>query len=155
MLWPIGFQSLSYQSISESRFAVTVQGSAREVVSPKKRHDQSKSEAPVEVQEKEMGTSNHSSAEAKSLGAMELHAPLPLYPRLSRLRGEEGKVVLSVAINYRGIPVEVKVIHSSGSFLLDQAAVNGLKEWRFEYIDDREDILLETQKTIEFKLKNP
>lgn len=61
--------------------------------------------------------------------------PEPDYPRLARLKGIEGKVVLKVQISVEN-PVEksITIAHSSGSDLLDQTALNAVKNWNFPSI---------------------
>ncbi len=48
--------------------------------------------------------------------------PVPTYPRISRMRGEVGKVGVSVKIDERGLVLSAKVVESSGFKRLDQAA---------------------------------
>jgi periplasmic protein TonB len=59
-------------------------------------------------------------------------SPQPAYPPTSRRMGEEGVVALAVLVDERGRPVEVRVQASSGFPRLDQAAVEGLRQWRFK-----------------------
>jgi len=61
-----------------------------------------------------------------------LAAPPPVYPRMALTRGIEGTVTLRIHIDAGGNPIEVSVEHSSGSLLLDQAALKVVKaRWRF------------------------
>ena len=55
----------------------------------------------------------------------------PVYPRLSRQRGEEGIVVLSVDISVAGIGSNIRVIQSSGHARLDKAAIKALQRAHF------------------------
>ncbi|MBN0989208.1 energy transducer TonB [Amphritea pacifica] len=55
----------------------------------------------------------------------------PPYPRLARKRGIEGQVVLRAEIGRDGAVEGVKVEHSSGSDLLDQAARDAVQQWQF------------------------
>ena len=57
--------------------------------------------------------------------------PPPAYPWISRRRGEEGRVVLEVAVTADGRAKEVRIKRSSGSSRLDQAALAAVKKWRF------------------------
>ncbi|MDW8123587.1 MAG: TonB family protein [Geminicoccaceae bacterium] len=57
--------------------------------------------------------------------------PLPHYPAAARRRGIEGTVVLEVAVSPAGLPEEVVVARSSGSRLLDEAALEAVRRWRF------------------------
>lgn len=59
-------------------------------------------------------------------------SPQPAYPPASRRLNEEGVVALAVLVDERGRPTEVRVQESSGFPRLDQAAVDGLKRWRFQ-----------------------
>ena len=59
-------------------------------------------------------------------------APAPPYPRMAANRNIEGTVVLRIRVDARGAPTEVSVEQSSGSSLLDQAALKFVKaRWRF------------------------
>ena len=53
------------------------------------------------------------------------------YPRLARLRGWEGKVVLKVRVSASGKASDILVETSSGHELLDEAAIEAVRSWRF------------------------
>lgn len=55
----------------------------------------------------------------------------PEYPRLSRLRGEQGDVIVEIIVNERGTVDEVTVVASSGYSELDAAAVKAAKAAKF------------------------
>ncbi len=55
----------------------------------------------------------------------------PTYPIDSRRRHEEGTVVLSVLVATDGSVSEISVAQSSGSSLLDQAALGAVRKWRW------------------------
>ena len=55
----------------------------------------------------------------------------PVYPRISRQRGEEGTVTLAVVVLSTGRPASVEVIQSSGYRRLDSAAIDGAMNTRF------------------------
>lgn len=56
----------------------------------------------------------------------------PLYPRASRLKHEEGEVIIILDI-HNGKVKNVTVEVSSGHPRLDEAAVKALREWHFTY----------------------
>jgi len=58
--------------------------------------------------------------------------PLPIYPIEARKLHQQGTVVLSVLVNAQGIVETLAVKQSSGDVLLDQAAIRGVKRWRFK-----------------------
>jgi protein TonB len=60
-----------------------------------------------------------------------LNNPAPAYPPISRRMGEEGKVVLRVHVNERGLPDEVQLKASSGSQRLDTTALETVRQWKF------------------------
>jgi protein TonB len=60
-----------------------------------------------------------------------LNNPAPAYPALSRRMGEEGKVVLRVFVNERGLPEDVQIRTSSGSSRLDTTAQDTVRQWKF------------------------
>ncbi|MCZ6740731.1 MAG: energy transducer TonB [Alphaproteobacteria bacterium] len=57
--------------------------------------------------------------------------PRPQYPWISRRRGEQGRVVLEVAVAADGRAKEVRVKRSSGFARLDRAALAAVRAWRF------------------------
>lgn len=60
-----------------------------------------------------------------------LRNPKPRYPRAARMRGMEGVVLLSVQVASDGSAGAVAVKASSGFTLLDEAAVEAVRAWRF------------------------
>ncbi len=57
--------------------------------------------------------------------------PKPVYPLVALRRREEGLVVLSVKVDRAGFPSQVQVTQSSKFELLDKAAVEAVRQWRF------------------------
>ena len=55
----------------------------------------------------------------------------PTYPWLARLRGQEGTVILRVRVERDGRPSAVRVLHSSGYPILDEAARRAIHAWEF------------------------
>ncbi|HRQ57904.1 MAG TPA: energy transducer TonB [Azoarcus taiwanensis] len=60
-----------------------------------------------------------------------LRNPAPVYPPVSRRRGEQGEVRLRVWVSVAGAADRVAVHQSSGFSRLDEAAVRAVSEWRF------------------------
>lgn len=60
-----------------------------------------------------------------------LRNPPPEYPLAARRRGQEGLVLLAVRVNESGSPVEVRIARSSGSGVLDDAALAAVERWSF------------------------
>ena len=59
------------------------------------------------------------------------HAPPPDYPASARADGKEGRVLLRVLVDEEGKSKIVEINDSSGSRVLDQAAAEAIKRWRF------------------------
>lgn len=57
--------------------------------------------------------------------------PPPTYPRIARIRGYQGDVMLDVLVNKNGTVGNLKMIKSSGYPLLDRAAKSSVKNWLF------------------------
>lgn len=55
----------------------------------------------------------------------------PPYPEAARRRGEQGAVLLELAIGTDGRVMAVQVVRSSGSPILDEAARRAALDWRF------------------------
>jgi protein TonB len=58
--------------------------------------------------------------------------PSPKYPRIARIRGYQGIVLLDVLVNKDGKVDDLKIFKSSGYPLLDRAAISSVKQWLFE-----------------------
>jgi protein TonB len=58
--------------------------------------------------------------------------PEPDYPWASRRAGEEGRVVLKVEVSAGGIVEAIGISDSSGHRRLDEAALEAVRQWRFE-----------------------
>ena len=58
--------------------------------------------------------------------------PRPEYPARAKREHQEGVSLVSVEISPEGYPVNVTIERSSGFPLLDDAAVRGVRRWRFE-----------------------
>ncbi len=60
-----------------------------------------------------------------------IDSPAPRYPPAALRRGESGTVVLRVHVGPDGVPYAVDLVDSSRSRLLDRAATDAVKRWRF------------------------
>lgn len=60
-----------------------------------------------------------------------LNNPAPRYPALSRRLGEEGRVMLRVFVDERGLPARVELRSSSGHGRLDEVALETVRQWKF------------------------
>lgn len=70
-------------------------------------------------------------------GVEYIHAPQPVYPQLSRRMGEQGKVILRILVNEKGLPDQVLVQTSSGSARLDEAGRQAALRALFKpYLED-------------------
>lgn len=58
--------------------------------------------------------------------------PPPKYPRVARRRNYQGTVLLDVLVAPQGNPAQVKIARSSGHQILDRAAVETVRDWRFQ-----------------------
>lgn len=71
------------------------------------------------------------SSTAPIFNAAYLQNPQPPYPLSARRRGIEGKVLLRAEVGSDGVSNRVEVKKSSGWEMLDQAARQAVKNWRF------------------------
>ena len=60
-----------------------------------------------------------------------LNNPVPSYPMVARRMGWQGRVVLNVEVLASGLPGQIKLHQSSGHDVLDNAAINAVRGWRF------------------------
>ncbi len=66
-----------------------------------------------------------------SSGPAALGGPNPIYPKLAEERGEEGTVVVRVAVSAAGVVSSPVVVRSAGDSDLDNAAETAALQWRF------------------------
>jgi len=64
-------------------------------------------------------------------GAAYLNNPKPQYPPFARRMGIQGTVMLKVLVSKDGFSLKVQVAQSSGADVLDEAAAEAVKKWRF------------------------
>ncbi|MGH8062509.1 MAG: energy transducer TonB [Pseudoxanthomonas sp.] len=58
--------------------------------------------------------------------------PPPRYPGAALRRGESGTVLVRVEVDASGMPAGVALVQRSGSRDLDRAAMEAVREWRFQ-----------------------
>ena len=66
-----------------------------------------------------------------SFDAAYLRNPAPRYPLVARRNGVEGTVRVKVLVTRDGRPAQVQLDQTSGSSVLDAAALEAVREWRF------------------------
>jgi len=66
-----------------------------------------------------------------SANADYLNNPKPNYPRLARQRHWQGRVLLRVLVTADGRCGELSVYRGSGHDILDEAALEAVRQWRF------------------------
>lgn len=76
----------------------------------------------------------------------------PVYPRIAQKRGYEGSVTIRLKVTPEGIPVEPKILKSSGHESLDQSALEAALKWRFQKRSKPDFALID--KTVVFKLND-
>lgn len=81
---------------------------------------------PQNTQQNNSDSSSEIIYNAKNLGN-----PQPQYPLLSKRRGEEGIVLIRAFVDETGTASKVEIFKSSSFALLDNAAVEAIKKWRF------------------------
>lgn len=57
--------------------------------------------------------------------------PMPRYPRIARSRGYQGRTILEIFVLPDGTVDHVRIKQSSGHDILDRAALEAVKRWRF------------------------
>jgi protein TonB len=60
-----------------------------------------------------------------------LNNPKPDYPMVAQRMGWQGRVVLNVEVLASGLPGQIKLHQSSGQDVLDNAAMQAVRSWRF------------------------
>lgn len=83
------------------------------------------------IDTKNMSKPGGGSSSPPSSDAAYLNNPHPVYPRISKRLGEQGKVILSVLIDIDGTARNVQIKQTSGFQRLDEVAVETVKKWRY------------------------
>ena len=60
-----------------------------------------------------------------------IHKVEPEYSEEARKAKWQGAVMLSIVVDEKGVPQEIKVVHSLG-LGLDQKAIEAVQKWRFK-----------------------
>jgi protein TonB len=60
-----------------------------------------------------------------------MSSPTPVYPSAALRRGESGEALLRVHVDANGTPYAIDLVRGSGSRLLDRAATDAVRKWRF------------------------
>ena len=60
-----------------------------------------------------------------------LKSVLPKYPKFARNRGLHGSTIVRVIVSPNGAPRLVKTLKTSGHIVLDKAAIEAVRQWRF------------------------
>lgn len=80
-----------------------------------------------------------------------IHRVQPAYPALAKQARIQGSVVLRAVINREGVIENLQAV--SGPPVLEQAAIEAVKQWRYKpYLLDGEAIEVETQVIVNFSL---
>jgi TonB family protein len=82
------------------------------------------------------GDAGNSSGQSGGNGLVLLQRVLPAYPRAAARRGERGTTQVLLHVTQGGRVDQVKVERGSGSKLLDEAAVEAFRKWRFKRLPD-------------------
>lgn len=78
----------------------------------------------------------------------------PPYPLMARRRGYEGKILLNVFVNSKGVVSEIKIKQSSGHPSLDTSALETVQNWLFTPASEGgRPVAMWVDVPIEFKLK--
>jgi protein TonB len=69
---------------------------------------------------------------ARSTHPQSLHNPAPPYPPEAFRHGIQGVTALLVHVDPRGFPTQLTIERSSGSWILDEAALEAVSRWSFQ-----------------------
>jgi protein TonB len=133
----------SVASIAREPEPLPVEEELTELIRPKPVEEPTAKEPPAEerpvaepLAEKPSVEAADNNANIKEKGVESFARPevscTPVYPRVSRRRGEKGTVVVSLTVTTDGKAEQVAIMQSSGYSLLDQAALNAVRKSRFK-----------------------
>ena len=80
--------------------------------------------------------------------------PAPEYPQSAMRNGDQGTVMVRVEVGTDGVPLSVDVAQRSGSRELDRAAVDAVRQWRFQPAQrDGQPVVGAVTVPIDFKMR--
>lgn len=82
-----------------------------------------------------------------------VYTPQPLYPPAARAAGHQGTVVIGVLVSAEGDLLQAHVQRSSRSALLDQAALDAVRQWRFRPATDPLGQAIESAGSVPFTFR--
>ncbi|MGZ0080214.1 energy transducer TonB [Methylomonas sp. YC3] len=83
------------------------------------------------VSENELPSNNTEHLTEATLDAHYADNPKPSYPAIALRQGLQGRVMLRVQVTEEGMSETVMIERSSGYEILDESAVEAVKQWRF------------------------
>ena len=93
------------------------------------------------------------SARPKDREATLLNRPVPSYPPEAYRAREEGTVVVKAQVDALGNASDVEIVSRSGSRILDRAAMNEVRKWKFSpAIEDGKTVTSSVQVPVDYKL---
>lgn len=110
--------------------------------------------SPVQKHEEAKQAAAPSAVTTPVFDAAYLNNPPPHYPSEAKHRSIEGRVVLDVRVSAEGHATHVSVDDSSGSDLLDEAALEAVSNWKFIPASaNGENVASSVRVPVVFKLK--
>lgn len=95
-----------------------------------KKADKNKDESANQPQEVNQGVSNQEPVLVTKPSFSSRPTP-PNYPRQARRRGVEGVATYEVWLDAEGKQIKQALVNSSGALMLDNAALDAIKKWKF------------------------
>ena len=78
---------------------------------------------------------------------------MPEYPKEALQDGTEGKVILNIVVDEKGVVLEVSVVTANPPGVFDDSAITAMKQWEFEPAESRgQPIKVRLAYPIEFTL---
>lgn len=79
--------------------------------------------------------------------------PQPTYPLQALRAGEEGTVLVLAQVDVDGKVTDARVVHHSGSSILDRAAPNEVRRWKFEpALHDGRPVIASVEVPVNYRL---
>lgn len=127
----VNIKIISSQSLKQISSNNTSNNTSNNNLQPSLRPNSTSTQSNV-ANSKSANSKNVDSVESEVIfDAQYLNNPAPIYPSVAKSRGIEGKVLLEVLVSDKGEPLNVKIISSSGSYILDESAFETVKNWQF------------------------
>jgi protein TonB len=116
---------------TEKQNALKQQKKSEEIAAQKNQNLQNQVEKHTSGRVSQNAVATKSADSEPIFDAEYLNNEAPYYPQAAKNRGIQGNILLEVTVKTDGTALNIRIIKSSGSSILDEAALSAVRDWKF------------------------